>query len=219
MARAGVGITRRCKPGWRWRTQRGSRWRGFPTGFATSLGGVTVGTVIVIVIGAVLVFGLAALVIGREARRLDAIAPRAVYIDAEAVDYVAATLTPEAQARVTPEELSELLRAHMYWLWKRGLQPTKAVDERQHIDRPVVLDDIGATGYLIGESERLGIAVDDDAIAQIVDGHLAYLDAIGAVGPTAEDPDVDVLAIERGVTLAELEPGEPTERNSGEPSS
>jgi len=159
---------------------------------------VTAGTVIVIVIGAVLVFAIAAGVVGREARRLDAIAPRAVYIDLEAVDYVAATLTPEAQARITPEELEELLRAHMFWLWSKGLQPDKAVDERQHIDRPLVMDDVGAIGYLIGEAERLGIDVDDAAVAQVLEGHLAYLEAIGAVGPTAVDPDVDVLAIERG---------------------
>jgi hypothetical protein len=157
-----------------------------------------------IVAGVVIVFVLAAVVVGREARRLDAIAPRAVYIDAEAVDYVAATLTTEAQGWVTPEELAELLRAHLFWLWSRGLQPDKVVDQRQHIDRPVVMDDVGAIGYLIGEAERLGIDVDDSAIAQILEGHLGYLDAIGAIGPTAEDPDVDVTAIGRAPTAGEL---------------
>mgnify|MGYP000935947757 CR=1 FL=1 len=151
---------------------------------------------------------IAAAVVGREAHRLDAIAPRAVYIDLEAVDYVAATLTPEAQGRVTPEELSELLRAHMFWLWSRGLQPDKVVDQRQVIDRPVVMDDVGATGYLIGEAERLGIDVDDAAIAQILEGHLTYLDAIGAVGPTATDPDVDLTAIGRPPSAGELTTGD-----------
>ncbi len=174
-----------------------------------SLGGVTTGTIVVIVIGVVIVFALAAGVVGREARRLDAIAPRAVYIDAEAVDYVAATLSAQAQSRVTPEEVADLLRAHLHWLWEQGLQPDKAVDQRQVIDRPVVMDDIGATGYLIGEAERLGIDVDDAAIAEILEGHLGYLDAIGAVGPTAEDPDVDPKAIGRSSSVGELGPGEP----------
>lgn len=164
-------------------------------------------TIVAIVVGVVVVFAIAAGVVGREARRLDAIAPRAVYIDAEAVDYVAATLSHDAQGRVTPEELAELLRAHLHWLWEKGLQPDKAVDQRQDIDRPVVMEDVGATGYLIGEAERLGIDVDDAAIAEILEGHLAYFDAIGAVGPTAEDPEVDPLAIGRPPTAGELGPG------------
>ena len=89
------------------------------------------GTGRAIVVGVVLVFVIAGGVVGREARRLDAIAPRTLYIDAEAVDFVAATLTPAAQERVTPRNSSELLRAHMFWLWSRGLQPDKAVDQRQ----------------------------------------------------------------------------------------
>ncbi len=178
---------------------------------------MTAPAITAIVVGVVLVFLLAALVIGREARRLDAIAPRTVYIDAEAVDYVAATLTPEAQSRVTPEELAELLRAHLFWLWSRGLQPDRVVDQRQHIDRPVVMDDIGAIGYLIGEAERLGIEVDDAAIAQILEGHLGYLDAIGAIGPTAEDPDVDIAAIGRAPTAGELTTGESTSPESAAP--
>jgi hypothetical protein len=169
---------------------------------------VPTATIVLIALAVVIVLAIAAIVVGREARRLDAIAPRAVYIDAEAVDYVAATLSSEVQARVTPEELAGLLRAHMFWLWSRGLQPDRVVDQRQQIDRPVVMDDVGATGYLIGEAERLGIEIDDGAVAQVLDGHLAYLEAIGAIGPTAQDPDVDVTAIGRPPPAAgELGPG------------
>jgi hypothetical protein len=169
-----------------------------------------VGTIVLIVLGVVAVFVLAAVVVGREARRLDAIAPRAVYIDAEAVDYVAATLSADAQSRVTPEELAEMLRAHMHWLWEKGLQPDKAVDHRQDMtERPVVMEDVSATGYLIGEAERLGIDVDDIAIAEILSGHLAYFEAIGAVGPTAEDPDVDPLALGRPTIAGEIGPIQP----------
>lgn len=161
------------------------------------------------VIGALIVFAIAFGVVGREAHRLDAIAPRNVYIDLEAVDYVAATLTPAVQERVTPEELYELLTAHLHWMWSKGLIPARSVDQRQTIDRPVVMDDIGATGYLIGEAERLGIDVDDVAVAEILDGHLAYLDEIGAIGPQADDPDVDLKALGYNPPAGELGPGEP----------
>ena len=49
-------------------------------------------------------------------------------------------------------------------------------------------------GYLIGEAERDGVdLVDDvDAVA-VVEAHLAYLDAIGAVGPPAAGDDISDL--------------------------
>ncbi|MEZ5257136.1 MAG: hypothetical protein R2705_09685 [Ilumatobacteraceae bacterium] len=98
-------------------------------------------------------------------------------------------------------------RAHMHWLWEKGSQPDQAVDQRQDLtERPVVLEDVTATGYLIGEAERMGIPVDDVA-TPILDGHLRYFEAIGAVGPPAEDPDVDPLALGRAATAGELEPG------------
>ena len=87
-------------------------------------------TVIFTIIAAVLVFALAAGAIGREAHRLDAIAPRAVYQLDEAVDFVADRLPPQSQARLTPAEVETLLVAHVQWLHDQGLQPDRAVELR-----------------------------------------------------------------------------------------
>ncbi len=54
------------------------------------------------VAAAVLVFVLAAVVVGREARRLDAVAPRVIYNVDEAVEFVSARLPDATQARLTP---------------------------------------------------------------------------------------------------------------------
>ena len=44
-------------------------------------------------------------------------------------------------------------------------------------------------GYLLGEAEREGVELLDDVdVVAVVEAHLAYLDAIGAVGPPADDP-------------------------------
>ena len=61
-------------------------------------------TIVLAVIAGVLVFAIAAGTIGREAHRLDAVAPRAVYQLDEAVDFVADRLPPASQARLTPAE-------------------------------------------------------------------------------------------------------------------
>ena len=142
-------------------------------------------------VAAVLVFAIAAGTIGREAHRLDAVAPRAVYQLDEAVDFVADRLPPESQARLTPEEVDALLRAHLRWMHEEGLQPDKAVDARQEIDDTVVLSEDALVAYLLAEADRVGVELLDDVDAvNVVDAHLAYFEAIGAVGPQAPLDDI-----------------------------
>lgn len=130
------------------------------------------------------VFAIAAVTLGREARRLDAVAPRAVYQLEQAIDFVAARLPEATQARLTVDELQALLVRHMQWLHDKGLQPKDVVDRRQDIDETVIVDDTTVTAMLLGEASRIGVEILDDVdIVNVVDAHLAYFDAIGAVGP------------------------------------
>jgi hypothetical protein len=141
-----------------------------------------------IVGAAVSVFLIAALTIGREARRLDAMAPRAVYQLEQAADYVAMSLPEATQARLTMEELEKLLVLHMNWLHSKGLLPAKAVDQRQDISTPIVVTEDSLIAYLLGESDKAGIQIIDDVdLVNVTDAHLAYFDAIGAVGPVADE--------------------------------
>jgi hypothetical protein len=148
-------------------------------------------TVVLAVAGGVGTFLIAAVVVGREARRLDSVAPRSVYLIDEAVEFVAEYLPDETQARLTPGELEQLLTFHMRWLHAKGLQPSNVIDRRQDIAELVVVGEDTLVGYLLGEAERNGIEILDDVDAvNVVDAHLAYFDAIGAVGPKALDPDL-----------------------------
>ena len=141
-----------------------------------------------IVIAAIGVFLIAALTIGREARRLDAMTPRAVYQLEQAADFVAMSLPETTQARLTMEELEKLLVLHMNWLHSKGLLPAKAVDQRQDISTPIVVTEDSLIAYLLGESDRAGIQIVDDVdLVNVTEAHLAYFDAIGAVGPAADD--------------------------------
>ena len=79
----------------------------------------------------------------------------------------------------------------MRWLHAKGLQPTNVIDRRQDIDNLVVVGEDDLVAYLIAESERNGIDIMDDVdLVNVVDAHLAYFDAIGAVGPKAIDLDI-----------------------------
>ncbi len=147
-------------------------------------------TIVFAVLAAIAVFVIAALVVGREAHRLDAVAPRVVYRLDEAIDFVADQLPPATQARLTPTELEQLLVFHLRWLHSKGLQPVNVVDRRQDITTPTVITEDTLTGYLLGEADREGVELLDDVDAvAVVEAHLAYLEAIGAVGPPADDPD------------------------------
>ena len=133
------------------------------------------------------VFVMAAVVVGREAHRLDAVAPRSVYIPEEALEFVAEYLPDESQARLTPADLEALLRFHMQWLHAKGLQPSNVIDRRQDISEQVVISEDNLVAWLLAESERNGVELLDDVDAvNVVTAHLAYFEAIGAVGPRAE---------------------------------
>ncbi len=147
-----------------------------------------------IVAAAVAVFAIAAGVIGREAHRLDSVAPRAVYELDEAVEFVADHLPAFAARQLTHDEVRELLRWHMLELRAKGLQPPKAVDAVQQITEPVVIEEDSTIGYLIGRAEDVGMDVPDEAIAAVVEQHFAYFEAIGAVGPRAVNPDLTSAA-------------------------
>ena len=147
-------------------------------------------TVVFVVLAGLTVFAIAAVAVGREAHRLDALAPRAVYVLDEAVDFVSDRLPTESQARLTPAEVEQLLVFHMQWLHAKGLQPEGVVDREQDIDLVVVTED-DLIAYLLGEADRTGVDILDDVDAvNVVDAHLEYFEAIGAVGPTAPLDDI-----------------------------
>ena len=76
----------------------------------------------------------------------------------------------------------------MQRLHAKGLHPDIAEDQRQDIDETLVMDELDEVAYVIGEAEKAGLDVDDGDVAAVIDRHLDYLDAIGAVGPRADPP-------------------------------
>ncbi len=148
-------------------------------------------TVVFAIIAALLVFVIAAIVIGREAHRLDALAPRAVYDIDEATSFVADRLPADSQARLTYAELRKMLVLHMGWLHSKGLQPQDVIDRRQDITESVVFGEETLTAYLLGQVAQERIEVLDDVdVVHVVRAHLDYFEAIGAVGPSASSTDL-----------------------------
>ncbi len=140
------------------------------------------------VIAAALVFAIAAVTIGREARRLDSVAPRAIYELEQATQFIADQLPSDTQARLTYAELRKLLVFHMRWLHDRGLQPEGVIDRRQDIVDEVVIDEQTVAAYLLGAAEQNRIEILEDVdVVHVVQAHLEYFSAIGAIGPQSND--------------------------------
>ena len=141
-----------------------------------------------IILATLLVFVIAAVTVGREARRLDSFAPRAVYELEQATKFVADRLPSDSQARLTFEELRKLLVFHMRWLHDNGLQPLGVIDRRQDIVEEIVITEETVTAYLLGAAEKNRIEILEDVdVVHVVQAHLDYFDAIGAVGPVAKN--------------------------------
>jgi hypothetical protein len=84
-----------------------------------------------------------------------------------------------------------MLVLHMRWLHAQGLQPNKVVDLPQEIRDVVLITEDQLTGYLLSQASEAGVEVLDDVyVVYVVQAHLAYVDAIGAVGPTASSTDL-----------------------------
>lgn len=141
-------------------------------------------------LSALVVFAIAAVVIGREAHRLDGVAPRAVYDLDEATAFVADRIPSHSQARLTYEELKKMLVLHMRWMHEQGLQPADVIDRRQNPDTEVVVGEESLTAFLLGQAEGARIDLLDDVdVVHVVREHLNYFDAIGAIGPSASSSE------------------------------
>jgi len=144
-------------------------------------------TIVFAVLSALIVFVIAAVVVGREAHRLDAVAPRVVYEIDQAVLFVSDALPEGTQSRLTSDEVRALLLGHLNWMSDRDLMPKDVVDRRQDIDTPVIADETALAAYLMNESVARGVELLDDVdVVYVLDAHNAYLAAIGAVGPKAD---------------------------------
>jgi hypothetical protein len=143
-------------------------------------------TVLFVVLGAVVVFVIAAVVIGREASRLGH-EPRSAVIDVdEAIEHVADHLDEEHAARVTYDEVRQIVRAYLDHLRRRGVSAPPG-RELPSGTGPVVVDDDALAAALERVDDTELDLTDTDVLA-VVDLIVDYLATVGAVGPPVEPP-------------------------------
>jgi hypothetical protein len=138
--------------------------------------------VVYAVIVLVIVFGIAAVVIGREARRLDAVPPNPVFDLNEAVVWVAEHLPFEVSAVLSHDDVRQIID------WNLEYFRTKGVSGNGHSTRtegPVVVGGAETVDYVLHRANAQGSPYTAVQVHAVLDAQMTYLEAIGAIGPEA----------------------------------
>src|SRR4051812_18978465 len=134
------------------------------------------------VLAALIVFAIAAVVVGREARRLDAVPPRSVFDMDEAVDWVAEHLPFEVSAVLSHHDVRRILDWNIEFLRTKGVSGNGSAP---HVDDAVVVGEAETVEYVLQRAEATGVPYEAPQVRAVLDAQLSYLEAIGAIGPQA----------------------------------
>ena len=130
-----------------------------------------------------IVFVIAAVVIGREARRLDAVAPNPTFNLDEAVEWVADNLPFEVSAVLSHDDVRQIIDWNLEYFRSKGVSGN---GRSAHTDGPVVVGGAETVEYVLARAQALGSPYTATQVHAVLDAQMTYLEAIGAVGPEAD---------------------------------
>lgn len=139
-------------------------------------------TVVYGAIALIAVFSIAAVVIGREARRLDAVPPRPVFDMDEAVVWVAEHLPFEFSAVLSHADVRNIIDWNLEYFRSKGVSGNGSTP---HLDSQVVVGGAETVDWVMAKALQAGSTFTAAQIHAVLDAQMTYLEAIGAVGPEA----------------------------------
>lgn len=140
---------------------------------------VVVAVVAVVLVGLV-VFAIAAGVVGREARRLDAVARRPVFDVDEAVAYVADHLPFEVSAVLSYDDVRRILGWHLEYL---RLRASSSNGHGPGLTGPVIVGGAESVDYVLERCRVVGADYTPAQVHAVLEAQMAYLESIEAVAP------------------------------------
>src|SRR5436309_3253364 len=139
-------------------------------------------TLVYAVVAIALVFAIAAFVIGREARRLDAVPPKPVFDLDEAVAWVADHLPFEVSATLSYDDVRQIIDWNLEYFRSKGVSGNGS---GPHIAGPVVVGGAETVDYVLVKAQSIGQEYTAAQVHAVLDAQITYLEAIGAIGPEA----------------------------------
>jgi hypothetical protein len=134
----------------------------------------------------IVIFAIAAAVIGREARRLDAVAPNPTFDLEEAVAWIAEHLPFEVSAELSHDDVRRIID------WNLEFFRMKGVSGNGHgaaSEGPVVVGGAETVDYVLARASALGEAYTAAQVHAVLDAQMTYLEVIGAIGPEVDPGD------------------------------
>lgn len=144
-------------------------------------------TIVYILIALALAFAIAAAVIGREARRLDAEPPRPVFDPDEAVEWVANHLPYEVGAELTHDDVRRIIGWNLEFFRSKGLSGNGS---SLHVETPLVIGGAETVAYVLQKAVSAGADYRPDHVHAVLEAQMSYLEAIGAIGPEAPPDEI-----------------------------
>ena len=141
--------------------------------------------VILVALAVAGVFAIAAVVIGREVRRLAGRPPQRSFDFEEAVAYVCDHVGLEVASVLSPDDVRKILDWHLEYFRLRGVASN---GDRPHVEGPVLVSGAETVDFVLLRSEASGNPYTPAQVHAVLDAQMRYLEEIGAVGRVA-DPD------------------------------
>ena len=137
--------------------------------------------------------GLAAYAVMRVSSRLAHTRARTVYDLLEAVEFVADRLPDSMSAKLSYEDVQEILLWRLDHLRLRGSATYGRGDvtatEAESREKEVVTSDDDSVDYVLAKASESGRDIDALDVVVVLDLESQYLEAIGALGPPAKESD------------------------------
>ncbi len=142
-------------------------------------------TVLYAALALIIIFALAAAVIGREARRLDAVAPNATFDLDEAVDWIAEQLPFEVSAVLSHDDVRRIVDWSLEFIRLKGVSGNGHGETPQV---PIVVGEAETVDYVLTRALAQGEPYTSEQVHAVLGAQLRYFEAIGAVGPEVDEP-------------------------------
>ena len=137
-------------------------------------------TLVFVVLAVAAIFVVAAVVVGREARRLAAQPPRPVFDLNEAVEWVATHLPYEVSAVLSYDDVRRILDWHLDFLRSKGVSGNGS---SAHPEGPIVVGGAETAEYVLMRAEASGAEYTPTQVHAVLEAQMTYLESIGAIGP------------------------------------
>lgn len=138
------------------------------------------------VVGALLVFVVAAVAVGRVTQALASDPRRSVYDVEQSVEFVAEALPSDVTAELSYDDVTTILKLFHDHLHARGVATTAGEDARR--GDALVVDPAAGVAHVLERARLAGVEYRRSDVEAVVEAQLEYFVAIGAVGEPVDGP-------------------------------